>query len=114
MGQLTTHVLDTAHGIPASGVAGRLLDAAGQTITDFTTNPNGRCERPLLEGDSLRPGIYTLVFFTAAYFRARATPLSDPPFLDEIPIRIGISDPAAHYHVPLLVSPWSFSTYRGS
>jgi len=114
MGKLTTHVLDTANGLPAFGVAGRLLNAEGLTIADFVTNANGRCDQPLLEGKELCAGLYTLVFFTAAYFRARATPLADPPFLDEIQIKIGVSDPSAHTHIPLLVSPWSFATYRGS
>jgi 5-hydroxyisourate hydrolase len=114
MGQLTTHVLDTANGIPASGIPGRLLDATGQTLSDFVTNRNGRCDYPLLEGEAFRSGLYTLLFFTGAYFRALATPLPEPLFLDEIPIRFGISDPCVHYHVPLLISPWSFSTYRGS
>ncbi len=114
MGQLTTHVLDIANGVPAGGMEGRLMDAGGEIRAAFRTNANGRCDHPLLEGATFRPGTYTLVFYTAAYFRARGTQLSDPPFLDEISIPFGVADASAHYHVPLLVSPWSFSTYRGS
>jgi 5-hydroxyisourate hydrolase len=114
MGQLTTHVLDIANGIPAAGMAGRLLDAGGEILAAFATNANGRCDHALLEGDAFRPGTYSLVFQTAAYFRQRGTQLSDPPFLDEVHIPFGVADASAHYHVPLLVSPWSFSTYRGS
>jgi 5-hydroxyisourate hydrolase len=114
MGQLTTHVLDTANGVPAAFMPGRLIDAQGKTLAEFVTNANGRCDRPLLEGEALQPGTYALLFFTAAYFRARGALLSEPPFLDEIRIPFGVADASAHYHVPLLVSPWSFSTYRGS
>jgi 5-hydroxyisourate hydrolase len=114
MGQLTTHVLDTANGLPAAGIAVRLLDAHGQILAEATTNRNGRCDQPLLDGESLKPGAYTLIFVTAAYFRARGNALDEPPFLDEIPIKFAVADPGAHYHIPLLVSPWSFSTYRGS
>jgi len=114
MGHLTTHVLDTANGIPAAGVAGRLLGSDGNTLTAFVTNQDGRCDQPLLAGDSLKACLYTLIFETAAYFRGRGTPLADPPFLDEIVIKFAIADPTADLHVPLLVSPWSFSTYRGS
>ncbi len=114
MGQLTTHVLDIAAGIPASGMAGRLLDKAGAVLVSFTTNGQGRLDGPLLHGSSCRTGSYALVFMTAAYFRAQGLVLPDPPFLDEIRLSIGIADAQQHYHVPLLVSPWSFSTYRGS
>ncbi len=114
MGHLTTHVLDTARGIPAAGIPGRLMDSTGQILTAFTTNQNGRCDQPLLAGDSLKPGAYTLIFETAAYFRAQGATLADPPFLDQIPIAFAIADPTANYHIPLLVSPWSFATYRGS
>jgi 5-hydroxyisourate hydrolase len=114
MGQLTTHVLDIANGVPAGGMAGRLLDAGGELLVSFVTNANGRCDHALLQGEAFRPGTYTLVFLTAGYFRARGTVLSEPPFLDEIRIPFGVADASAHYHVPLLVSPWSFSTYRGS
>jgi len=115
MGRLTTHVLDTASGVPAQGMRVELhrLDAAAPLAT-IDTNTDGRAPAPLLEGDTLKPGNYELRFHVAAYFRARGTPLSDPPFLDVVVIRFGIADPQAHYHVPLLVSPWSYSTYRGS
>jgi 5-hydroxyisourate hydrolase len=114
MGQLTTHVLDIARGIPAAGMAGRLLGGQGRCVVDFMTNLQGRCERPLIEAGDFVAGAYTLVFFTATYFRDAGVHLDDPPFLDEIRIAVGVADPARHYHVPLLVSPWSFSTYRGS
>jgi len=114
MGQITTHVLDTANGLPAAGMAIRLLDAQGQILAEAITNGSGRCDRPMLDGDSLKVGVYTLIFATAPYFSARGAALDDPPFLDEIPIRFAVADPGAHYHIPLLVSPWSFSTYRGS
>jgi 5-hydroxyisourate hydrolase len=118
MGRLTTHVLDTASGVPAQGMRvelHRLGNAtAAQLLAAIDTNADGRAAAPLLDGDELRPGSYELRFHVAAYFRARGTPLSDPPFLDVVLIRFGIADAAAHYHVPLLVSPWSYSTYRGS
>ena len=115
MGRLTTHVLDTASGVPAQGMRVELhrLDAAAP-LAAIDTNADGRAPAPLLEGDALKPGNYELRFHVAAYFRARGTPLSNPPFLDVVVIRFGIADGGAHYHVPLLVSPWSYSTYRGS
>ena len=115
MGRLTTHVLDTASGVPAQGMRvelHRLGDAAPLATID--TNADGRASAPLLDGDAFKPGNYELRFHVAAYFRARGTKLSEPPFLDVVVIRFGIADAAAHYHVPLLVSPWSYSTYRGS
>lgn len=117
MGQLTTHVLDTAHGRPAAGVRIALHAGSGSTarlLLQAATNADGRCDRPLLEGEALRAGAYELVFFMGAYFAAQGAALSHPPFLDEVVIRFGVADPAAHYHVPLLATPWSFSTYRGS
>ncbi len=114
MGKLTTHVLDTAHGVPAAGVDGRLSGADGETLRTFTTNHDGRCPSPLLEGEAFRIGRYTLMFRTAAYFAGRGTLLADPPFLDDIRIDFAVADATLHYHVPLLVSPWSFATYRGS
>ena len=115
MGRLTTHVLDTASGVPAQGMRVELhrLDASAPLAT-FDTNADGRAPAPLLDGSALQPGNYELRFHVAAYFRARGTNLSEPPFLDVVVIRFGIADAAAHYHVPLLVSPWSYSTYRGS
>lgn len=115
MGRLTTHVLDTAHGIPARGMRVELRSAlSGERLANFSTNDDGRGNGPLLEGSALLPGRYTLTFFVADYFRARGVALPDPPFLDEVTIAFGIADAGQHYHVPLLVSPWSYSTYRGS
>ena len=118
MGKLTTHVLDTAAGIPARGMKVELhrLDAGAKpaSLMQFETNGDGRASVPLLEGETLRAGEYSLTFHVADYFRARGTALSDPPFLDQVVIHFGVADPAQHYHVPLLVSPWSYSTYRGS
>jgi 5-hydroxyisourate hydrolase len=117
MGRLTTHVLDTMHGRPAAGMALRLyrIDAAGTTaLKQLHLNEDGRADAPLLEGDALLPGRYRLVFAVAGYFAQVGASLPDPPFLDEVPIDFGMADAQGHYHVPLLVSPWSYSTYRGS
>jgi 5-hydroxyisourate hydrolase len=117
MGKLTTHVLDTVHGSPAAGMAVRLyrLDRNGPVeIKVLVLNHDGRADGPLLEGATLVPGRYRLVFAVAAYFRTRGALLPEPPFLDEVPLDFGIADPQSHYHVPLLASPWSYSTYRGS
>ncbi len=116
-GRLTTHVLDTAHGRPGMGIGVALyrLDGDRRTlVVETRTNTDGRCDAPLLAGDAFRPGTYELVFATGAYFRTAGVTLTDPPFLDEVPIRFGIAHADQHYHVPLLVSPWSYSTYRGS
>jgi 5-hydroxyisourate hydrolase len=113
-GILTTHVLDTAHGRPAAGVAielARFDDGRRRHVADFVTNAEGRTDAPLVGHGELRAGEYELVFAIGDYFRGDA---HDPPFLDLVPIRFGIAHPAAHYHVPLLVSPWAYSTYRGS
>ncbi len=114
MGKLTTHVLDTAHGIPAAGVSVLLLDAEGRALAETITNVDGRCDAPLLEGDAMRVGALTLVFGIGAYFRGKGVALTEPPFLDRVPIAFAIADADAHYHVPLLVSPYGYSTYRGS
>ncbi len=117
MGKLTTHVLDTMHGSPAAGMAVRLYRIEGgeaQLLQTLTLNADGRADAPLLEGASLRAGRYRLVFGVAGYFRNRRVTLPEPAFLDEVPLDFGIADPNAHYHVPLLASPWSYSTYRGS
>jgi 5-hydroxyisourate hydrolase len=117
MGHLSTHVLDTAHGCPAAGMQVRLqrLDAAGPvTLCDITLNHDGRGDGPLLDAAAMSVGRYRLVFEVAAYFRARGVALPQPPFLDAVPLDFGIADAAGHYHVPLLVSPWAYSTYRGS
>ena len=116
-GRLTTHVLDTAHGRPGMGIAVALyrLDGDDRTlVTETRTNADGRCDAPLMAGDAFRPGRYELVFDTGAYFRTAGVVLTDPPFLDQVPIRVGIAHADQHYHVPLLISPWSYSTYRGS
>jgi len=116
MGQLTTHVLDTSAGLPAAGVRIELqpLAAAGTApLASFVTGSDGRCTRPLLGGDEFRAGRYQLTFHTAEYFRARGLQLPEPPFLEQAVIRIGIADANQHYHVPLLITPWSYSVYRG-
>ena len=113
MGFLTTHVLDTAHGCPAAGVAIK-LHKGDALLAQVVTNADGRCDAPLLKDDSFQVGAYTLSFAVAPYFRSKGVTLPDPPFLDTVTIAFGISDAGAHYHVPLLVSPFSYSTYRGS
>ncbi|HTV51908.1 MAG TPA: hydroxyisourate hydrolase [Steroidobacteraceae bacterium] len=119
MGKLTTHVLNVAAGIPAAGMRIELRAAAPALaahtlITAAQTNADGRCSSPLLQGAVFREGRYTLTFHVAAYFRALGQQLAEPPFLDEVVIAFGIADPRQDYHVPLLVSPWSYATYRGS
>ena len=117
MGRLTTHVLDTAHGTPGSGIDVRLYRAGPkgyEIVTSTLTNADGRGDAPLLEGTAMIAGRYRLVFGAGAYFRRIGTPLADPAFVDEVTLDFGIADTGAHYHVPLLVSPWSYSTYRGS
>ncbi len=120
MGKLTTHVLNVAAGIPAAGMRIELRAADGPSsarlnpgIVNAQTNSDGRCPAPLLEGAAFRIGRYTLTFHVAEYFRALGQVLPEPPFLDEVAIVFGIAD-LRDYHVPLLVSPWSYSTYRGS
>ena len=110
MGRLTTHVLDTANGRPGAGIAVELFLLDGKEwnlLKSVKTNADGRTDAPLLEGEKFRTGTYQLVFHIGAYFRS-------PGFLDLVPVRFGIADAAAHYHVPLLCTPWSYSTYRGS
>lgn len=117
MGKLTTHVLDTMHGSPAAGMPVslyRLTDAGAQLIRTLKLNADGRADGPLLEGQAMLAGRYRLVFGVAAYFKARGVQLPEPAFLDEVPLDFGIAQPGSHYHVPLLTSPWSYSTYRGS
>lgn len=117
-GRLTTHVLDTANGRPAAGMAIELVrimpDGARERIAHAVTNADGRTNGPLLEGDALVRGVYELTFAAGEYWARMGAVTGDPPFLDAIPIRFGIPDPDAHYHVPLLCSPWAYSTYRGS
>lgn len=117
MSQLTTHVLDTATGVPAAGMAFRLdrLDAPGAVeLMRGVTTADGRSASPLLGAGQMLAGRYELHFAVADYFRSRGVAQSEPPFLDVVTLRFAIADPAANYHVPLLVSPWSYSTYRGS
>ena len=117
MGKLSTHVLDTAHGRPAAGVAIELYAVHGSTRTllaQATTNADGRCDAPLLEGDALQAGRYELVFAAGDYFAAHGVALPEPRFVDRVTIAFGVADPAQNYHVPLVVTPWSYSTYRGS
>lgn len=120
MGRLTTHVLDTALGKPAAGLALSLWKAGGAGEEEFSciaravTNSDGRVDAPLLDGDAFVTGIYELRFEAGAYLATSGAALSDPPFLDVVPLRFGIADAAAHYHVPLLLSPFGYSTYRGS
>lgn len=117
MGQLSTHVLDTAHGCPAAGMKvtlQRLDGASANTLHTLALNDDGRAGAPLLAGAALTVGRYRLLFEVAAYFRGRGLVLPEPPFVDIVPVDFGIADAAGHYHVPLLVSPWSYSTYRGS
>ena len=116
-GRLTTHVLDTARGRPAAGVTielWRFTDDGRVRLGTVTTNLDGRTDAPLLAGDDLTTGTYELVFVVGAYFAARGLVSPGPLFLDRVPVRFGIADPDAHYHLPLLVSPWAYSTYRGS
>jgi len=116
-GRLSTHVLDTAQGRPAAGVEVELVELAYETahpVARATTNADGRTDRPLVSDRPIPIARYELRFHVGAYFRDRGASLADPPFLDVVPIRFGIAEPEAHYHVPLLVSPWSYATYRGS
>jgi len=117
MGRLSTHVLDTVRGQPAVGLAIRLYAVNGDErllLKSAITNADGRTDEPLLQGNDLRIGAYELVFSAGEYHRAQKVALDSPPFLDRVVIRFGVSDPAANYHVPLLLSPYSYSTYRGS
>ena len=117
MGRLSTHVLDTVSGRPAAGVPIELFALEGHSrrlLVTTTTNADGRTDAPLLAGEAFRPGTYELVFGVGAYFRAAGTATASPPFLDTVPVRVTLAEPDGHYHVPLLVAPWSYSTYRGS
>lgn len=121
MGKLTTHVLDTAQGVPAAGVFLSLYrvemrgDAEGrQELRSVRTNADGRTDGPLLDGRRFEAGTYELVFFVGDYFAGQPVATSVPPFYDVITLRFTVADAAADYHVPLLVSPWAYTTYRGS
>ena len=114
--RLTTHVLDITNGRPAAGVALHLtrLGRAPARLCTTSTNADGRCDAPLLDGEAFTAGIYELVFAVGPYFAALLPGLPTPPFLDEVILRFGVAAPVGHYHVPLLVSPYGYSTYRGS
>lgn len=113
---MTTHVLDTAHGRPGQGIRIELyrLDAERRLAAEAETNADGRCDGPLLEGEAFGPGTYELVFHAGDYFAAQGVALPEPRFLDRVVVRFGIAEAGAHYHVPLLISPYGYSTYRGS
>lgn len=115
--KLSTHVLDTAHGCPAQGMKIELwlLEGEDRTlITSARTNADGRTDQPLLAADEMKTGQYEIIFFVGDYFVARSPTLPKIRFLDHVPVRFGIADAGASYHVPLLCSPWAYSTYRGS
>jgi 5-hydroxyisourate hydrolase len=116
-GYLTTHVLDLAQGSPAAGMRVELWrledDGARPWLTTAVTNDDGRVDEPLLAGEAFQMGTYELIFDVGSYFAAQELGAS-PPFLTSVPVRFTIADPDAHYHVPLLVTPWAYSTYRGS
>ena len=118
MGRLSTHVLDVVGGRPAVGVEIDLDRLGGDggwvRLKQALTNADGRTDEPLLAGAAFQTGTYLLTFHMAAYFRRTGAPVSDPPFLDAVPIRFTLAEPGGHYHVPLLASPWSYSTFRGS
>ena len=115
MTKLTTHCLDTFSGRPAQGIKVDVYSVSGkrEKLNSIVLNNNGRSEKPLVEGVNFKEGQYELVFFVGDYFR-KITDLPTTPFLNEIVIKFGVSNPKEHYHVPLLVTPWSYSTYRGS
>ncbi|HEY6133245.1 MAG TPA: hydroxyisourate hydrolase [Rubrivivax sp.] len=117
MGHLSTHVLDTANGCPAAGMKVTLQRVEPGAITTLKTavlDADGRADGPLLDAAAMAAGRYRLLFEVAPYFRGRGAALDDPPFIDTVQLDFGIASAAGHYHVPLLVSPWSYSTYRGS
>jgi len=117
-GRLSTHVLDTHSGKPAAGIAVEFVErsalGASRVVTRAVTNADGRTDQPLIGGRPVPIGRYELIFSVGNYFRERNVPVSDPPFLDDIALRFAVSDPEGHLHVPLLVTPWSYATYRGS
>ena len=117
MGKLSTHVLDTSQGKPAGSVAVELYAIEGdqrRLLKSAITNADGRCDAPLLEGESMRAGQYELVFAAGDYFAAQGVKLAEPRFIDRVTIAFGIASTEQNYHVPLVVTPWSYSTYRGS
>ncbi|NYS61229.1 hydroxyisourate hydrolase [Vreelandella salicampi] len=117
MGYLTTHVLDTANGRPGQGIiidVYRLSGTRREHLATVTTNDDGRCDAPLLEGEAFAVGEYELVFHAGDYLRRHQESTFEPLFLDVIPLRFGVADASQHYHVPLLLSPYGYTTYRGS
>lgn len=117
MGRLSTHVLDTLHGRPARHMLIELFHVHGTAptrIKTLHTNQDGRADEPLLQGDTLKKGVYELVFHAGDYFASQGITLPEPRFVDQVAIRFGIAQPTENYHVPLLVTPWAWSTYRGS
>ena len=117
MARLSTHVLDTSRGIPARGVVIDLHTIrSGQRVLlkTATTNQDGRTDEPLLSGASIEPGVYELTFHAGDYFRGTGVEITNPPFLDQVVVRFGVADATGNYHVPLLLAPYSYSTYRGS
>lgn len=117
MGKLSTHVLDTMHGRPAQGVHIELYALQGETrqrIKEATTNSDGRCDEPLLQNGQMAAGTYELIFFAGDYFAQQGVSVPEPRFVDRVVVRFGIANPNENYHVPLVVTPWTYSTYRGS
>ena len=116
MGRLTTHVLDIARGRPGAGITIELYACREERrfLSATTTDRDGRCPRPLLEGAAMTAGVYELVFHAGDYYRDAGIELAEPPFLDRVVIRFGIASPEEHYHVPLLLAPHGYTTYRGS
>ena len=118
MGRLSTHVLDTVSGRPAAGMRIEFLEAGPDGgwlhLGDITTKADGRTDQPVMAGENFRTGRFQLRFHVDAYFRAQGIVLPDPPFLDIVPVHFGMAEADGHYHVPLLCSPWTYSTYRGS
>ena len=114
--KLSTHVLDTASGRPAAGLKLELwrLDPQPRLLRTAVTNGDGRTDAPLLAAEEMSAGTYQIVFFVGDYFAGKSAGLGQPPFLDRVPVRFGLAEASASYHVPLLVSPWAYSTYRGS
>lgn len=117
MARLSTHVLDTARGVAGQGIAIEVHVVRGdgrQRVASAVTNADGRTDAPLLSGDRLEPGVYELSFQVGDYFTRTGVAVTDPPFLDVVVLRVGLADPQGHYHVPLLLSPYGYSTYRGT
>ncbi|MFT5133398.1 MAG: hydroxyisourate hydrolase [Gammaproteobacteria bacterium] len=116
MGHLSTHVLDTVQGKPAAGIRIELFSLGKERVQvkSIITNADGRCDEPMLADEEMQRGEWELVFHIGEYFRAHKVESTGVPFLNQVPVRFGIDDPDKHYHVPLLASPWSYTTYRGS